>query len=225
VAHKSRASNTFNMSIASVLVVEDDTFSRTLITSSLQAAGVDVVYSTAHAAKALFAARKSPIEVALLDLDLGPGPTGFELAQVLRREFPRIGIIFLTSYSDPRLLGVKQQQMPVGSRFLRKSDLEQSSTLVSLILQTKSRPIAIQGYATESGPSLSESQLQLLKYVARGLSSKEIAQKLGVTEKAIEASIKRVHEVLDLKPNLGASKRISLVRAFYELTGRTPPRD
>jgi DNA-binding NarL/FixJ family response regulator len=67
--------------------------------------------------------------------------------------------------------------------------------------------------------------LQLLKYVARGLSSKEIAQKLGVTEKAIEASIKRVHEVLDLKPNLGASKRISLVRAFYELTGRTPPRD
>ena len=217
--------DTFRMSLASVLVVEDDTFSRTLITSSLRAAGVKVVFATAAAAKALGAARAKQVDVAVLDLDLGPGPTGFELAQVLRRELPRIGLIFLTSYSDPRLVGVRQQQVPVGARFLRKGDLDDANKLVTLIMQVKARPTAPQTYAFGQANSLSESQLQLLKLVARGLSTKDIARELGVSEKAIEAAISRVHKVLDLRPALGPSKRIFLVRAFYAITGRTPPRD
>ena len=217
--------DTLRMSLASVLVVEDDTFSRTLISSSLQAAGVQVVFATAVAAQALGAARNKPVDVAVLDLDLGPGPTGFELAQVLRRELPRIGLIFLTSYSDPRLVGVRQQQVPVGARFLRKGDLDDANKLVTLIMQVKARPTAAQTYAFGQANSLSESQLQLLKLVARGLSTKDIARELGVSEKAIEAAISRVHKVLDLRPALGPSKRIFLVRAFYAITGRTPPRD
>lgn len=213
------------MSLASVLVVEDDTFSRTLITSSLQAAGVKVVFATAAAAQALGAARVKQVDVAVLDLDLGPGPTGFELAQVLRRELPRIGLIFLTSYSDPRLVGVKQQQVPVGARFLRKGELDDANKLVTLIMQAKARPLAAQNYAFGQGNPLSESQLQLLKLVARGLSTREIAEQLGVSEKAIEASISRVHGLLNLKPAIGPSKRIFLVRALYAITGRTPPRD
>ena len=213
------------MSLASVLVVEDDKFSRTLITSSLRAAGVKVVFATAVAAQALGAARAKQVDVAVLDLDLGPGPTGFELAQVLRRELPRIGLIFLTSYSDPRLVGVKQQQVPVGARFLRKGDLDDANNLVTLIMQVKARPLAAQNYAFGQGNPLSESQLQLLKLVARGLPTKEIAEQLGVGEKAIEASISRVHGLLNLKPAMGPSKRIFLVRALYAITGRTPPRD
>lgn len=213
------------MSLASVLVVEDDTFSRTLISSSLRAAGLEVVFATGAANQALGAARSKQVDVALLDLDLGPGPTGFELAQVLRREVPRIGLIFLTSYSDPRLVGVKQQQVPAGSRFIKKGDLDDANKLVALILQVKTRPLAAQNYAFGQENQLSESQLQLLKLVARGLSTKEIANQLGVSEKAIEASISRVHRLLDLKPAMGPSKRIFLVRALYAITGRTPPRD
>jgi len=159
-----------------------------------------------------------------LDLDLGPGPTGFELAQVLRREFPRIGLVFLTSYSDPRLVGVRQASIPPGSRFLKKADLDDTSQLVTVILQAKNRPLDRQSYSFGGSP-LTDSQLSLLKLVARGMSTREIASELGLSEKTIEASISRVHKVLDLRPTLGPSKRISLVRAFYAITGRTPPRD
>lgn len=207
-----------------MLVVEDDTFSRTLITSTLRAANVRVAFATAQAAKAVFAARQQSIDVAILDLDLGPGPTGFELALVLRREFPQIGIIFLTSYTDPRLIGVTQQQVPVGARFLKKSELEDAAALISLVLQAKAKPLLLQKYSFGSASPLSDNQLQLLKLVSQGLSSKEIASELGVTEKAIEASISRVHKILNLKPSLGQSKRIFLVQAFYSITGRTPPR-
>lgn len=217
-------SHTLVMGIATVLIVEDDAFSRGLLNSTLEAANLEVVYATGQAADALVAARRTAIDVAVLDLDLGPGPTGFELALVLRREFPGLGIVFLTSYSDPRLVGVNQPKVPVGSRFLQKSEVQNPRVLISAILQAKSRPTEPQSYGFNRSSPLSDNQVRLLQLVSQGLSSKEIARELGVTEKAIEASISRLQKVLNLKPNLGSSKRISLVRAFYAITGRTPPR-
>jgi DNA-binding NarL/FixJ family response regulator len=60
--------------------------------------------------------------------------------------------------------------------------------------------------------------------VAQGTATKDIAAKTGVSEKAVEASISRVRTILGLKEKAGVNPRVSLVRAFYELTGKSPPR-
>ncbi len=207
-----------------MVVVEDDAFVRTLISTALAAHRIRVVASTPQASGAVVAARTYSPEVALLDLDLGPGPTGFELAIVLRREHPRMGIVFLTSYHDPRLLTGSWDMVPVGSRFLQKSELAETGLLVKTIVQAKSAPLAPQPYALGDGSPLTAHQLRVLRSVVEGKTSKDIAEDLGVTEKAVEAAISRIHKIFDPQSPRGASTRVALVRAFYELTGRTPPR-
>ena len=216
--------HTKQMSAASVLVVEDDQFSRTLLCTALSAAGIAVLSASGRASVALAAARKVSPDVALLDLDLGPGPTGFELAIVLRREFPRIGIVILTSYLDPRLVGVEPGMIPPGAHFLRKSGLEDTTALVRTILQAQLKPVAVQRYRFASSPKLTPKQLLVLTLVAEGRATKEIARELGVSDKAVEASISRLHRALDITSAGATSSRISLVRAFYAMTGRGAPR-
>jgi DNA-binding NarL/FixJ family response regulator len=212
------------MGLASVLVVEDDAFSRTLIANVLQSATLDVVHATGRVADALRAAKHKHCDVALLDLDLGPGPTGFDLAVLLRREFPSLGIVFLTSYLDPRLVGVERGMIPVGARFLRKSDLDDATLLVTTIVSAAHQPLVAQKYSFDDIAGLTDNQLIVLSLVASGKSTKHIAAELGVSDKAVEASISRIHRVVGDSSDEGGGTRVGLVRAFYAITGRTPPR-
>lgn len=212
------------MALASVLVVEDDPFLRTLISSALHSGGLEVVGSVGSSAEALNVAKKKPVNVAVLDLDLGPGPTGLELSIVLRRGFPNLGVVFLSSYQDPRLLTSRWDDAPVGARYIRKDSIDDARLLVSLILHVAHLPLT-----TTNGPLvpqqlLTHTQLEVLKGVAEGRSTKEIAVLLGVSNKAVEASISRVHRTLGITPEAGVNKRVSLVNAFYGMTGGRPPR-
>jgi len=216
--------HTVLMTVASVLVVEDDTFSRTLITSALHSHHCEVVGSTASASQAVALVRSHRVDVALLDLDLGPGPTGFELAVVLRREFPRLGIVFLTSYQDPRLLVGPQTTIPVGSRFLQKSSLVDPRVLIATIANAKHTPLAPQPAATLAASDLTAHQLQVLKMVAEGKSSKDIAKQTKVSVKAVEATISRVRRIVSGGAGESGNSRVFLARAYYAMTGRSAPR-
>jgi len=215
--------HTVHMTGSRVVVVEDDTFSRTLIVSTLTSQGCEVVAATASASVALSVVQGKAVDVALLDLDLGPGPTGFDVAVVLRRENPQIGIVFLTSYRDPRLLAGTPHSSPQGSRFLQKSELVDPSVLVNTLRHAHRFPREPQR-KTVDVQELTAHQLGILKLVANGLTTKEIAQQTGVSTKAVEASITRVRRILNLGEPDQANGRVSLVRAFYAMTGRTPPR-
>ncbi len=181
-----------------------------------------MVAATASASTALSIVRGKKIDVALLDLDLGPGPTGFDVAVVLRRENPSMGIVFLTSYRDPRLLG-GNHPVPPGSRFVQKAELVDPRHLMNTLRDAHRSPLSPQPTPVSSG-DLTAHQLTVLKLVAQGLTTKEIAEKTGVSHKAVEASITRVRRILALEEPGKASARVSLVQAFYAMTGRTPPR-
>jgi len=135
-----------------------------------------------------------------------------------------MGIVFLTSYRDPRLLTGNWEMVPVGSRFLQKSELADTASLVKVIMQAKSSPLTPQPQRFGDRGTLTPHQVQVLKSVVEGKSSKEIAHGLGVTEKAVEASIGSIHKIFDPSAAKGANTRVALVRAFYDMTGRTPPR-
>lgn len=213
------------MRIASVLLVEDDNFSRTLLESMLNSRSIELVGATASAAEAFALAKSGAnFDVALLDLDLGPGPTGLELSVLLRRILPRVGIVFLTSYKDPRLLALPGAVFPVGARTVNKAELENAETLLSAILDAKKSPLALQPYSMKSREALTENQLLILRMISEGSTTKEIALKTGVSDKAVEASIGRIWKILGRSKQVGQNQRVALVRAFFELTGRKPPR-
>jgi DNA-binding NarL/FixJ family response regulator len=106
------------MGLASVLLVDDDMFTRTTLSAALSARGINVVASTDSAAGALENLISLNPDVAIVDLDLGPGPSGIDICHALRSQKPNLGLILLTSYTDPRIHDPSNSQLPKGCRFI-----------------------------------------------------------------------------------------------------------
>ena len=214
------------MSHARVLILEDDVYSRTTLASALTAHRIEVLASTGNPKEALEFCRTEDIEIALVDLDLGPGPTGMDLAFLMRKIKPQLGIIFVTSYSDPRLLGSLAQSLPAGARYITKSTIADMNQLVELIRQVRRSPVKPIRRTKENAEStLTDRQIEVLKLVSEGMSTVQISQLLGVSEKAVEASISRLNATLGISKTDSKNLRVQLVRAYFSLTGKKPPRE
>jgi DNA-binding NarL/FixJ family response regulator len=172
---------------------------------------------------AISAAKSGSVDVAILDLDLGPGASGIDVAHALRQNNSRIGLILLTSYTDPRISEPNSQSLPKGTIFLTKSKITDIHDLTTAILQVKLWPVESKRATTSNRSHLTEVQIEVLKYLADGLATAEIAERQGVSEKAVEATITRLHNVLGLEKSKKLNPRIQLVRAYFALSGKKPP--
>jgi DNA-binding NarL/FixJ family response regulator len=209
--------------MASVLLVEDDIFLRSTLGAALVGANIEVKSQVAKASDAIRTVTKFSIDVAILDLDLGPGANGIDIAIALREINPRLGIIILTSYSDPRVANPNSLSLPKGSRFLTKSSLNDFSVLIKVILELKNQPLSNKNGSKIERVEFSENQLSVLQGVAEGLTTKEIAIRAGVSEKAIEGTITRLRLMLELPKKPFLNPRVQLARAYFQLSGKKPP--
>lgn len=206
----------------SVIIVDDDHFVLTTLKYALEGLNIQVAGTTSSASGALSICRRTPVDVAVLDLDLGPGASGIDVAYALRKDVPTIGIVFLTSYTDPRLSDPLCRDLPKGAIFLTKSKLSQIETLVSAILTTYRSPVKFIANNLKT-TNLTIRQIEVLKLLAEGVSTTEIANQLDVTEKAIEAMISKLYSKLSLESHKGINKRVQLARAYFSLAGKKPP--
>jgi two-component system invasion response regulator UvrY len=202
-----------------VLVVEDDNLTRITMASSLTAAGISTVYAAGTVAEAIEIAQKHVPSAALIDLHLGQGPTGLDLARKLRALNSRIGIVILTSYDDPRLLGENPSFIPAGTRYLRKADITDISVVTKALgaAPGKSRLSGTEQAALNS--TLSATQLAILRLVAEGHSNVEIARRRGVSEKAIEGAIRRLADKLSLEKDSTSNQRVHIARVYFRALG------
>ena len=210
------------MSFANVIVIDDDAFVRSSLTAGLKNYGIDVVGSGQNFQTALDLFKKHQVDVAIVDLDLGPGPNGVDICHSLRKNFPAIGLLLLTSYTDPKIADPNMPNLPRGTRFLSKNNLTDFQILVNEILAAKIKPLAKTQRSSDKH-ILTAVQLQVLKMVAEGLSSQEIAEQRNVSVKAIEGIISKIHQVLGLEKAKRFNQRVQLTRAYFKLSGRKPP--
>ncbi|MEI6624117.1 MAG: response regulator, partial [Actinomycetes bacterium] len=182
-----------------VLVVDDDAFARASVVTLVERHVGQVAAASGTAADALARFRPGVAQVAILDLDLGIGPTGVDLAVQLRKRQPDLAIVFLSVVPDPRLIGVDPSLVPAGSVYFVKSDLVSGSDLreaVALALLRVAGARSPQRQVPRS--ALTDSQVELLRLLADGYSNKEIARRRVVSEAAVERSITRLVHRLDL---------------------------
>ncbi|MEU7167876.1 response regulator transcription factor [Streptomyces morookaense] len=87
-----------------VLLAEDQSMVREALAALLGLEGdIDVVAQVARGDEVLDAARATPVDVALLDIEM-PGLTGLEAAALLRRELPALKVVILTTFGRPGYL-------------------------------------------------------------------------------------------------------------------------
>lgn len=201
------------------LVIEDDDLTRVSLVAALTSAEIEVVGHSALSSEGIDFAKKLSPQVALLDVHLGRGPTGVDVAHELRKHDPRIGIVFLTSFEDPRLISEKRP-LPQGSQYLLKKDVSAIETITSainasLVGKNRRSPSELHGQLSQ----LSDVQLETLRLVAQGLSNAEIANRRNVTEKSVEASIARLFKTLNVEKTHSSNQRVVLARLFFESQG------
>lgn len=202
-----------------LLIVDDDNFSRSTVTGALSMMGYQVI-AAAAANQAITDLAESSLDVAILDLDLGTGPTGIDLAFILRKKQPNLGLVFLTSYSDPKFLNARYSELPAGARYLTKSNLTNLTQLVILINQAHASPLKTSSKAPKSEYRLSGNQVEILKLIADGNTTNQIAEQLMITPKAVEGVISRINSNLGLTHLDTNNRRVQLVRAYYALIGK-----
>jgi DNA-binding NarL/FixJ family response regulator len=171
----------------------------------------------------MLAAKESEPDVAILDLDLGPGANGIDLSIALRSLHPRIGLILLTSYTDPRISDPSAPQLPKGTIFLTKSLLTSIHDLTTAILQVKLWPHEVKRQISPDRSQLTKNQIEVLKLLSDGLTTAEIAARQGISDKAVEGTITRLQAILGISKDKKFNPRVQLVRAYYTLSGKKPP--
>lgn len=125
----------------SVMMVEDDEFTRSTVKAALEGKGLNIVYDTSSVKEAIKYAKSHRPEVAILDYNLGKGPNGIDLANQLRKIQPTIAIVLLTAFLDPAQLDKRVAELPVGSRYLIKHRVTKIEVLIDEIKEAlKSAP-------------------------------------------------------------------------------------
>lgn len=211
------------MRLADVILIDDDQFVRTALSAGLTAYGINTLNTFGNASEAISYVKGHKVDVAIVDLDLGPGPDGIDICRLLRETQPNIGLVMLTSFSDPRIWQPDTAPLPRGCRFVTKSNLSDFSKLVTEVLSARKTPNEKINYNIKRDDLLTSAQLEVLKMVAMGMSSNEIAAQRDVSVKAIEGMISKIYQELELNRDKSLNPRVQLARAYMKLSGKTPP--
>jgi DNA-binding NarL/FixJ family response regulator len=202
-----------------VLLIEDEDLLRLALASMLPDETIDVVGAFADGASAVEAAKTTDFDVLVTDLDLGQdqAPNGIVVANVLRRTKPDIGIVLLTSYADPRLVGAKLNQVPDRTEYIRKQSVRDMDALRAAIRRAAYAHSDVMTPLPEV--ELTDGQIETMRLVAQGLTNGEIARQRVVSERTVEKSIQRIAQVLGSTGDSTTNTRVLLVRAYFELAG------
>lgn len=207
----------------SIVVVENESLLRDLIARSLESAGFSVT-TAANAADAKRAVKASDPDACIVDIELGPGPNGFDFADYLAREAMDIGVVFLTNLPDPRFADRDSKVVTQNQAYLRKSQLVDSKELVEAVNavlkeenvarfrhdQDQARPLA----------ELSRRQISVLKLVADGYSNNQIAEARGTTVRAVEGMISRIFQALGVDAQGVGNARVEATKLYLAAAGQ-----
>ena len=153
----------------------------------------------------------------LLDIKL-PGLSGIQLAKIIRKEYPKIKIIFLSSNTDEESLN--EAVKAGGSGYLSK-DVSEEEFLFAL-KKIKSgenyfskgiQQSVFNNYTNNIKPDvndrneiLSKREVDVIKLFAEGFSYNEIAERLFISKRTVETHKKNILLKLELKSTVDLVK-------------------
>lgn len=162
-------------------------------------------------------ARRLKPDVILMDINM-PGLNGLEATKIIKKELPSIGVIALTIHDDAEY--VFELVRAGVSAYLLK-DIR-SEELVNTIRKVASGKAVIQSEVTgkllqefnrlssqknEGGfyNDLTNRELDILRLIAKGLSNKNIAERLYISEKTVKNHITNIFRKLGVEDRTQAA--------------------
>lgn len=205
----------------SVVVVEDNALIRSLVANLLEGSNFEV-QTAANALDAKRAVRVVDPDAAIIDINLGDGPDGFDVAQALRKQNPELAIVFLTSQPDPRFSGKSQDAVVKNAVYLNKSILDGTDALLqaleAALLERDTAKFRHDLLDSRPFANLNKSQLQVLRWIAEGKTNQQIAELRKRSLTATESLIARTLQALGIDRDAGLNARVAAAVKFISDT-------
>jgi NarL family two-component system response regulator YdfI len=197
-----------------ILVADDHLIIRQGLRLILETrAGFEMVGEAADGAEAVRLCAELHPDVVLMDLRM-PGMDGLTAIERLRLEQPGIAVVILTTFNEDDLM-MRGLRLGAKGYLLKDTDRE---TLFNTIRaasrgETLLRPEIMArvlaqgkavGVAIPMPTGLTERELEVLRGVAQGERSKEIAFRLGITERTVKAHLASIYNRLGVDSRAAA---------------------
>ncbi len=194
-----------------LLIIDDHEMVREGLKAMLTAEpDFEIVGDTASAEQAFELIEFLHPDVILLDIRL-PGVSGVDVCRTVTERYPETAVIILTTFTDEALVA---QCIQAGARGFIVKDIERfdlkrsiravargeaaidPKAAVAVLARLRRTPQANQGPSPEP---LSPQQIVILRLVAQGLSSREIATQLYLSENTVKGYVQEILHRLGVK--------------------------
>jgi len=213
-----------------ILIVDDHTLFRAglrgLLAEMVAAAEIE---EARDGNTALHTLGRKPCDLVITDLNM-PDMDGFQLLSAVRERFPGVPVLVLSMHtggdfvhravslgaSGFLLKDAATEELKLAVEAVARGEVYLSPRAAKEVVAELSRRGA---KPAEAGGELPERQREVLKRIAEGLSTKEIAYELGVSTKTIEVHRARLMERVGVKDIAGLVRhaiRIGLVKVDLE---------
>jgi len=209
-----------------VVIAEDSVLLREGLARLLADNDFDVVGTCDTPDELLLKVRSYEPEVAIVDIRLPPthNDEGVRAAEEIRAHHPSVGVLVLSQYVELGLAMKLLEQSAEGIGYLLKdrvSDVKEFTTAVRRVADGGSAidpTIISQLLGRQRRDSLldrlSPREREVLELMAEGRSNQGIAERLVITERAVQKHITNIFEKLGLTASGDDHRRVLAVLAF-----------
>jgi len=213
-----------------VVVVEDDPHLRDELVATLNSApDIHCICGLGSGEEALLQIPKIQPALVLMDIRL-PGLSGIDCTHILKRNNPRLEIVILTIYEEPR--SIFESLKAGADGYLIKTTNPETLHRAVRDVAAGGAPLTahiarrvVRYFAEENrNPSedflapLTTRETEVLKVLARGFRYREAAKELGITSETVKSHVKNICF------KLGVPNRVSAIVKYCESETRTKSR-
>lgn len=200
-----------------VAIVEDDEQVRENLARLVgEAKGFECAATFSSGEQALGELPRRAFDVVLMDINL-PGISGVECVRQLKGVAPGTQVVMLTVYDDSDRIFQALQMGAAGYLLKRSTSMEilhaiedvhrggapMSSYIARKVVQSFRR----QGPSDKPAENLSKRETDVLEYVSRGYTNKEIADALGLSAETVRGYLKTIYSKLHVRSRTEAAMK------------------
>jgi DNA-binding NarL/FixJ family response regulator len=209
--------------IIKILLVDDHAIVRQGLRSYVELQpDMQVIAEGGNGFEAVSLTSSTQPDVILMDL-LMPGLDGVEATRKIMQNHPQTRILILTSFGDDRQIfpAIRAGALGYLLKDIQPQDLIKAirdvmqgkpqlhpdivRRLMTAVTEKDEKPVNIQHHLSSELQQLTEREREVLEQIARGLSNREIAEKMFISEKTVKTHVSNVLDKLGMEDRTRAA--------------------
>jgi DNA-binding NarL/FixJ family response regulator len=215
-----------------VAIVDDSDFFRSGLISLLETVGVEVTASVSSGDELWAAIRSELPDAVILDIKMPPTmqDEGIRVAIRLRQAYPGLGIVVFSAYSETNYASQLLKAIDGGIGYLLKDNVTNVSALMDALARVSAggraidpsivMPLLDRAMRTSPIKTLNDSECEILRLMAEGLSNRGIEQELHIASSTVENYVSSIFTKLGLKRADTNNNRVRAVLTFLRETAQ-----